>query len=160
MYIFVRFSPSRRLQADLPCVFHCKPRLIIFFLLLFCAAHHQGRFIYLFHYLIENYKWHPVFVWLRFFSEKTVITIKELITEQTLFSYLFCSASRAHPSQQVVWGTESIFLNVFLVVVVVWTSLPGLRINAKRAGMRKCLRGLGNLCLSATCNQGRLTLIF
>jgi len=45
-------------------------------------------------------------------------------------------------------------------VVAVQASLPGLRINAKRASTRNYLRGLGNLCSSAAYNQGRLTLIF
>jgi len=43
-------------------------------------------------------------------------------------------------------------------VVVVQASLPALGINAKRASTRKYLTGLGNLCLSAACSQGRLRL--
>jgi len=38
--------------------------------------------------------------------------------------------------------------------------LTVLRINAKYAGTRKYLRGIGNLCSSEAYNQGRLTLIF
>jgi len=43
-------------------------------------------------------------------------------------------------------------------VVLVKHHYQGCQVNAKRASTRKYLRGLGNVCSSAACNQGRLTI--
>ena len=71
-----------------PYLFHCKRRLINFFII--SCGLQSGRLTFLFLYLIETYKWRSVFPWLRF-------------VDQTLRSHSIFSASRANPSQEELW---------------------------------------------------------
>jgi len=69
----------------------------------------------------------------------------------SLFALSSLSASRTHmlaPSQGDCDEQKA--------VVVVWASLPGSR---NVLCTKVYLMGLGNLCLSAACNQGRLTFL-
>jgi len=88
------------------------------------------------------------------------LSLATLFSTKLSFHILFSLASRAHPSHEGLWWTEGSCSEA---------SLPGLRINAKRASTRKYLRGLGNLCsraayinfltpFRAAYNQGRLTI--
>ena len=63
------------------------------------------------------------------------LSLATFLSTKLSFNFLFSSASRAHPSQERLLWTEGICTGE--------ASLPGLRINAKRAGTRKYVREPG-----------------
>jgi len=101
----------------------------------FRAAYNQGRLRF-FLYLIEWYRWRPVFPWLRFFYQT-------LFTFYSLQHHVHIRHRRDYDEQKAV--------------VVVWASLPGLSNVLVRENIS---RGVGNLCSSAAYNQWRFTLTF
>ena len=134
-----RHARSGDCRKEPPYLFDCKSRLLKFFSS-FRATSYQGRLTF-FLYRIERSRWRSAFPWLCF-------------ADKTFFAFsTFASASRANvhaPSHEGLWWTEGSSSGVSIIARVAR--------NAKRASMRKYVRGLVHLCLSAACNEGRLTL--